>query len=235
MYTIPPAACLLFVCCTALSHSTCCITRSVPNGITPSPPAPLLYLRCHTPLQAAFLSVLSHESEAVSARPHMLETAAPALQGPLNSGAESLKQRALRSVACTLALSTGGGASSGLAGLSLNPGSGSGQGSGFSVVATGFSNGSVYAHALELGQVLPVWLDGAPQCAYDKKGEVAAVRYEVEAVPCAPAAAGEGVLGWLECCCQRALRRGAYIAGAAAAGSCALSSRGSALRICSSR
>ncbi|WIA17570.1 hypothetical protein OEZ85_014397 [Tetradesmus obliquus] len=144
----------------------------------------------HAWLLAAFLSVLSHESEAVSARPHMLETAAPALQGPLNSGAESLKQRALRSVACTLALSTGGGASRGLAGLSLNPGSGSGQGSGFSVVATGFSNGSVYAHALELGQVLPVWLDGAPQCAYDKKGEVAAVRYEVEAVACAPAAAG---------------------------------------------
>uniref|UniRef100_A0A383WCS7 Uncharacterized protein n=1 Tax=Tetradesmus obliquus TaxID=3088 RepID=A0A383WCS7_TETOB len=142
----------------------------------------------HAWLLAAFLSVLSHESEAVSARPHMLETAEPALQGPLNSGAESLKQRALRSVACTLALSTG--ASSGLAGLSLNPASGSGQGSGFSVVATGFSNGSVYAHALELGQVLPVWLDGAPQCAYDKKGEVAAVRYEVEAVPCAPAAAG---------------------------------------------
>jgi hypothetical protein len=137
--------------------------------------------------QAAFLSVLSHESEAVSARPHMLETAAPALQGPLNKGSESLKQRAVRSIACTLALSSGGG----LAGLSLNPGPG-GQGSGFSVVATGFSNGSVYAHALELGQVLPVWLDAAPQCAYNKNGEVAAVRYEVEAVPAAPAAAGEG-------------------------------------------
>jgi hypothetical protein len=116
----------------------------------------------------------------------MLETAAPALQGPLNRGCESLNQRAVRSVACTLALSSSSG-SGGLGALSLNPG----QGSGFSVVATGFSNGSVYAHALELGQVLPAWLDAAPQCAYDKKGEVAAVRYEVEAVPAAPAAAGE--------------------------------------------
>jgi hypothetical protein len=139
--------------------------------------------------QAAFLSVLAHESEAVSAQPHMLETAAPALQGPLNRGCESLKQRAVRSVACTLALSSSSG-SGGLGALSLNPSSG-GQGSGFSVLATGFSNGSVYAHALELGQVLPVWLDAAPQCAYDRKGEVAAVRYEMEAVPAEPAAAGE--------------------------------------------
>jgi hypothetical protein len=120
----------------------------------------------------------------------MLETAAPALQGPLNRNCESLKHRAVRSIACTLALSSSG-SSGGLAGLSLSP-SLSGQGSGFSVVATGFSNGSVYAHALELGQVLPVWLDAAPQCVFDKKGEVAAVRYEVEAVPAAPAAAGEG-------------------------------------------
>jgi hypothetical protein len=120
----------------------------------------------------------------------MLETAAPALQGPLNRSCESLKQRAVRSVACTLALSSSSG-SGGLGALSLNPSAG-GQGSaGFSVVATGFSNGSVYAHVLELGQVLPAWLDAAPQCAYDKKGEVAAVRYEVEAVPAAPAAAGE--------------------------------------------
>jgi hypothetical protein len=161
-------------------------------------------LRCVKLPQAAFLSVLTHESEAVSARPHMLETAAPALQGPLNRSCESLKQRAVRSVACTLALSSSSG-SGGLGALSLN----SCQGSGFSVVATGFSNGSVYAHALELGQVLPAWLDAAPQCAYDKKGEVAAVRYEVEAVPAAPAAAGEAFASpatlWLSFVCGCAL------------------------------
>ncbi|KAF6261454.1 hypothetical protein COO60DRAFT_1699777 [Scenedesmus sp. NREL 46B-D3] len=167
----------------------------------------------HTWLLAAFLSVLTHESEAVSARPHMLETAAPALQGPLNRGSKSLKQRAVRSVACTLALSssTGGG---GLSSLTLNPYSGS-QGSGFAVVATGFSNGSVYAHALELGQVLPVWLDGVPQCAYDKKGEVAAVRYEAEAVPAAPAAAGLAPVA------EESQQSGTDSAAAAAAGAAA--------------
>ncbi|KAF8058440.1 NUP88 [Scenedesmus sp. PABB004] len=107
----------------------------------------------HAWLLAAFLSVLAHESDAVAARPHLLETAAPALQGPLNAGAASLRTRAVRSVA-------------------------------------GFSNGTIYAHALELGQVVPAWLDAAPQCAYDRRGEVAAVRYEAEPLPMRPAAPG---------------------------------------------
>lgn len=76
-------------------------------------------------------------------------------------------------------------------GLSLTQsGAVAGQG-GFCVLATGFSNGTVCAHALEVGQVLPVWLDATPQCVFDKKGEVAAVRYEVDVVPTGPAVAGE--------------------------------------------
>lgn len=155
---------------------------------------------CHNvDLQAAFLAVLAHESDAISARPHMLETSAPALQGPLNRSQDSLKTRTMRSVACTLSISntSSSSGSSGLAGLSISGSGAAANGSpGFSVLATGFSNGVVYAHALEVGQIVPCWLDSTPQCVYDKKGEVMAVRYEVDTVSCRPPDAGEsGYIG----------------------------------------
>eukprot|EP00879_Flechtneria_rotunda_P024467 GHRR01025938.1.p1 GENE.GHRR01025938.1~~GHRR01025938.1.p1 ORF type:complete len:750 (+),score=265.70 GHRR01025938.1:261-2510(+) len=143
----------------------------------------------HAWLLAAFLSILAHESEAVSARPHMLETAAPALQGPLNQDTDSVKPHTTNSLACTLAVSNTSGNINGLGSLSLGN-QGSMEQAVFSVLVTGFSNGTVYAHALEVGQVIPVWLDATPQCAYDQTGEIAAVRYEVEVVPTASADAG---------------------------------------------
>jgi len=151
-------------------------------------------------VQAAFLSLLSHEAAVVSARPHMLETAAPALQGPLNRGAESLKVKPTRCAACTMAVTSAVHSSNDSSSSSSSEFWSGGTGHeaatgqlGFSVVATGFSNGVVYAHALEIGQVVPVWLDSAPACVFDHRGEVAAVRYEVDAVAVMPAlAAGEG-------------------------------------------
>jgi hypothetical protein len=152
----------------------------------------------------------------VSAQPHVLETLAPCLQGPLNLNQPSLKPSTGRRVACTMALSGGSG----------SEGLGSQAGARFSALLTGFSSGTVYAHLLQLEQVLPCWQDATPQVrhsrclslclspslslsvcvaclqcvimclctnilfvssvhmqvAYDHRGEVAAVRYEVEAV-----------------------------------------------------
>lgn len=103
-------------------------------------------------MQGAFLEVLSNESAtAVSAQPHVLETLAPCLQGPLNLNAASLKPSTGRRVACTMAISGG------------SEGLGRQAGARFSALLTGFSSGTVYAHALELGQVLPCWQDATPQ------------------------------------------------------------------------
>lgn len=104
-------------------------------------------------MQAAFLEVLSNDAAAaVSAQPHVLETLAPCLQGPLNLNAASLKPTTGRRVACTLAVS-----GSGTEGLSSQ------AGARFSALLTGFSSGTVYAHALELGQLQPCWQDATPQ------------------------------------------------------------------------
>lgn len=146
-------------------------------------------------LQASFREVYTNEAAAaVSAQPHVLETLAPCLQGPLNINTPSLKPSTARRVACTMALSGRG-----------SEGLGGGQGGErCSALLTGFSSGTVYAHALELEQVLPCWQDATPQVAYDQRGEVSAVRYEVEAVaPKQPTAGGHqgGVLA----ACRRSL------------------------------
>jgi hypothetical protein len=102
-------------------------------------------------VQGAFLEVLSHESAtAVSAQPHVLETLAPCLQGPLNLNSASLKPSTAHRVACTMALSGG------------SEGVGRQAGAKFSALLTGFSSGTVYAHALELGQIQPCWQDATP-------------------------------------------------------------------------
>jgi hypothetical protein len=104
-------------------------------------------------VQGAFLEVLSNESAtAVSAQPHVLETLAPCLQGPLNLNSASLKPSTGRRVACTMALSGGG-----------SEGLGRQAGAKFSALLTGFSSGTVYAHAMELGQMQPCWQDATPQ------------------------------------------------------------------------
>jgi hypothetical protein len=103
--------------------------------------------------QTAFLEALSHDSAAaVSAQPHVMETLAPCLQGPLNLNAASLKPSTARRIACTMALS-----SSGSEGLDGQPGAS------FSALLTGFSSGTVYAHALQLEHLVPCWQDTSPQ------------------------------------------------------------------------
>jgi hypothetical protein len=108
-------------------------------------------------VQASFLDVYANESAAaVSAQPHVLETLAPCLQGPLNLNTASIKPPTARRVACTMALSGRG-----------NEGLGGGSaGEHCSALLTGFSSGSVYAHALELQQVLPCWQDATPQVCW---------------------------------------------------------------------
>lgn len=131
--------------------------------------------------------MLSPDSDTVCARPHVLETAAPALQGPLNAGLDSLRDASRGSDACALALSVPvvSGRAVVVAGTRS---SSSSSGGGVCALLSGFSSGSVYAHALELSQLLPAWHDATPQCAYSMRGEVAAVRYDCEAVPLLPAA-----------------------------------------------
>lgn len=111
---------------------------------------------CHSGLcflQGAFLEVLSNEAAvAVSAQPHVLETLAPCLQGPLNTGQKSVKPSTGRRVACTMSLSGGG-----------SEGLGSQAGAQFGALLTGFSSGTVFAHALRLEQMLPCWQDATPQ------------------------------------------------------------------------
>lgn len=103
----------------------------------------------------------------MSAQPHVLETLAPCLQGPLNLNTASLKPSSARRVACTLALSSSSGGGSGSEGFSGGGGQqGFAEGAAarrFSALLTGFSSGTVYAHALELEQVLPCWQDATPQ------------------------------------------------------------------------
>lgn len=97
--------------------------------------------------------MLSNEAAAaVSAQPHVLETLAPCLQGPLNLDQPSLKTSTGRRVACTMALSGSG-----------SEGLGTQAGARFSALLTGFSSGTVYAHLLQLEQVLPCWQDATPQ------------------------------------------------------------------------
>jgi hypothetical protein len=112
--------------------------------------------------QTAFLEALSHDSAAaVSAQPHVLETLAPCLQGPLNLNAASLKPSTARRIACTMALS-----SSSSEGLDSQPGAS------FSALLTGFSSGTVYAHALQLEHLVPCWEDTSPQvCALGQEGQ----------------------------------------------------------------
>lgn len=108
--------------------------------------------------------MLSNEAAAaVSAQPHVLETLAPALQGPLNLGAASLKPATARRVACTLVLSSGSSSSAGGGGFEGLGAGGGGGSARFSALLTGFSSGSVYAHAVELGQMVPCWQDSSPQ------------------------------------------------------------------------
>ena len=105
-------------------------------------------------LQASFLEVYANESAAaVSAQPHVLETLAPCLQGPLNLNTASIKPPTARRVACTMALSGRGNEALG----------GGSAGEHCSALLTGFSSGTVYAHALELQQLLPCWQDATPQ------------------------------------------------------------------------
>jgi hypothetical protein len=49
-------------------------------------------------------------------------------------------------------------------------------------VLTAAAGGLVYAHAMDASALAPAWLESAPQCAVDARGDVAAVRAECEVV-----------------------------------------------------
>ncbi len=169
-------------------------------------------------------------------RPHMLDTYTPALLGPLNSGADSLRPRPGRAVAVAMALCSyegrgpegsgrdgarsseraqysertqfgeraqysersgrdgrGGRDDSDDEGSSVAGGGersrrGGGVGTGgplahCSALLTAFRDGRVYAHALDDGAIRGAWVEGTPQCRYDHRGDIYAVRTECHTLP----------------------------------------------------
>lgn len=164
-------------------------------------------------LQAAFPGVvhpageLLAEGEGFVVAPHLLETWAPALQGPLNEGSESAaagrrpgapRGVALAATARSAALGgrrlfhapdeDGGGDYDGDA----SPGDG-GDGGGVTccAVVSAHDDGRLYAHALDASALAPAWVEGLPQCTYTPRMDVATVRCKCEAVPAAAGGGGD--------------------------------------------
>ena len=155
-------------------------------------------------LQAAFPGVVHPagevlaQGEGFSVQPHLLEAAAPALQGPLNAGSASVGS-GLSAPAATLAVAVRSAAvRSGARRLfdddgadadeeELLPGE---EAVTCAAVLTALADGQVHTHALDVGALLPLWTESLPQCTYTARMDVASVRCECEAVPVVAGGAG---------------------------------------------
>jgi hypothetical protein len=108
------------------------------------------------------------------ARPHMTETSAPALLGPLE-GRQGQPPLGKGVAALSLALSQDAAATGAVAAAVGEAAA--------AALLVGFSDGQLLAYALHPQQLQPCWCPSLPQCVYDGRGDVAAVRYECDAVP----------------------------------------------------
>ena len=165
-------------------------------------PEPRAWLQAAFPEGVHAGGMVFHPDKSFLVRSHVLETAAPLLQGPLNLGLESCPVRApggkCGAVALGISYATAGGAAGagveGEMGTSMGDRGYGDDGGGMqcaAAVLVGWNDARVYAHVLDVNQLAPRWGSGMPQLIQDKRGDVVAVRTECEAVA-APAAAAAG-------------------------------------------
>ncbi|KIZ00116.1 hypothetical protein MNEG_7846 [Monoraphidium neglectum] len=164
-------------------------------------------------LQAAFPGVVHPAGEVLAGgegftvQPHLLETWAPALQGPLNAGSVSAEAggRPGAPRGAAIAASARSAAAGGrrlfddgggeedwypaFDGGFGDDGAGGDGGVTCCAVLTALTDGRVYTHALDGGALAPAWTEGLPQCTYGPRMDVVSVRCECEAVPAVVASA----------------------------------------------
>lgn len=138
--------------------------------------------------------------EGITVRHHAMESLSPSLQGPLNAGSPPLTGSGPPGgAAVSLALASYQHFLEGdelpvpvsgpLAGPSGPP---SAPTYVYSALLTAWSSGCVYAHVMDNSQLLPDWVDLAPQVVLDTRGEIYAVR--AECIPTGPPPPGAAPL-----------------------------------------